>query len=256
MYRFIALLATAAATAAAAQPPTDCYTGLAYHVASGALAYTAHYRALGKEDPAQQWRVVYRAPDGEVIGRKSLDFSYHPYVPVLTARILGPQVMLGIRRDSDGRWRMVKRRGADGELQTEAFEIRENMAADNGLHPFILAHFERLMAGEAVSFKIAVPARQTVVDMRIRRIDDTSIADARAVRFKASVDMLFVSWFTEDVVLTYDPETRRLVGYRGVSNMQEERGEPYPVRIRYYRGELPKTASDAASCDGRQTPSP
>lgn len=246
----------ATASAAAAQPFAACYTGLAYHRKSGALAFTASYRALGDTDPALRWQVVYRAPDGTVLGRKSLDFSYHDYVPVFTLHLLGPGDMLGIHREGSGEWRMVKRKGPDGEPVGEPFEIRENMAADNGLHPYLLAHFDRLMAGETVPVQVAVPPRQSVVDMRVRRIKDTEIAGRRAVRFRVSVDMLFAGWFTDDLVFTYDPDSRRILAYRGVSIMQKERGKPFPVRVRYYRGDnAPAGTLDAAACgDDRQPP--
>ncbi len=95
------------------------------------------------------------------------------------------------------------------------------------------------MAHETVNFKLVLPARKRVVNMRMDRIDDTTINGKSAVLFRAQVDMLFINWFTQKLVFAYTPENRQLLEYRGVSNLQDDKGEAYPVNIRYYQGTPP-----------------
>jgi len=248
MFRFVALLALLVASHAWAHLGQGCYTGYAYHSDTGELAYTARYRPADGEGSRTSWQVIYRDPAGETIGRKSVSFAHHPFVPEFTLQVLRSGDMAGINRTPDGAWRMVEQKGSSGERRVETFDIHEQMAADVGLHPFVRAHFDTLMAGETVPFKLVLAPRQSVLDMRIERIDDTRIDGQQAVRFRARIDMFLVSWFTQDLVLAYDPESRRLLRYRGLSNMQDDQGEPFPVRMRYRRGDPPAGTGDDRVC--------
>jgi len=159
--------------------------------------------------------------------------------------------MIGIERDANANWRMLNRKGTNGTVNSEPFERQPNMASDNGIHPFIVEHFDELMANETVNFKLVLAARERVLNMRLDRIDDSAVNGQRAVRFRAQVDMLFVGWFTQKLVFTYNPENKRLISYRGVSNMQDERGKSYPVEVRYYQGDAPASMPSMPACDSK-----
>lgn len=177
-----------------------------------------------------------------------MSFAHHPFVPVFALKVLRANDAAGVERPAEGEWRMFERKGSAGERQVKPFDIREQMAADVGLHSFVRAHFDTLMADETVPCKLVVAPRQSVLDMLMERIDDTRIDGERAVRFQARIDMLFVSWFTQKLVLAYDPDTRQLLRYRGLSNMQNDQGEPFQVRMRYRRNDPPPGAVAKGVC--------
>lgn len=253
MPRLLAALSVVLCTAASAGLPSHCYTGYAYHPESDALAFTALYRPVGERQPPQEWRVVYRDPGGDIIGRKSMDLSHNRFIPEFRLRVLTSGDTAGIQRSPEGDWRMFEREGPDGEVVVEPFEPRPGMVGDSGIHPFVQSRFERLLAGESVTFDFVLAARQTIADMRIRRIEDTMVDGKRAVRFRVTVDMWLADWFVEDLVLTYDPGNKRLLTYRGISNMQDESGEPYPVLVRYRPGSPPRLAGDGNACRAGST---
>ncbi|MES1944463.1 hypothetical protein PC39_10117 [Salinisphaera sp. PC39] len=248
MPRLLAALPVVLCTAASAELPSHCYTGYAYHAHSDDLAFTAHYRPVDEHDPPLRWRVVYRDAGGEIIGRKSMDLSHNRFIPEFRLRVLSSGDTAGIRRGPEGDWRMFKREGPNGEVVVEPFEPRPGMVGDSGIHPFVQSRFERLMAGEPVTFDFVLAARQKIADMRIHRIEDTMLDGERAVRFRVTVDMLLADWFVEDLVLTYDPGSKRLLTYRGISNMQDESGEPYPVLVRYRPGSPPPVTQAGGGC--------
>lgn len=224
-----------------------CYTGYAHHADTNDLAYTARYRPVSVDDRTT-WQVIYRDPNGEVIGRKTMDFSHHDFVAVAVMKKVRSGDIEGIRRDDDGDWRMVKRDGADGELQVEPIDLRARMVASNGIHPFVQAHFDALMEGKEVFFHLAMPGRLKVFPMRMERIDDTTVENERAVRFRATVDKWLVSWFADDLVLTYDPETKQLLAYNGPVDIQHEGDKPFTARVRYYEDKPPDAAPISTVC--------
>jgi len=249
------LAALTLATGASAQLERECFTGYAYDPDNGELVYTEHHdRVRDERGRATDWRITYRGPDGEVIADKTMDFSHNRFVPVFTLVHERTGDMEGIRRDGgdgDADWRMVERDGPEGERLTEPFEVTADTAADSGFHPFVKAHFARLMAGDTVHFRFAVAGSRRVLDMRARRIDDTEFEGEPAARFRAELDMFLINWFVDGLVLTYDPEDKRLLEYRGISNMQNAEGERFPVRVSYYREKPPEADAVTTACGGR-----
>lgn len=254
MQRLLALIGALTITAAAPAQTTDstCFTGYAYHRDSGDFVYTEHHEQVRRDGRAIDWRVTYRAPDGEVIAEKTLDFTRSPFVPVFTLEHRQSGDMEGIRYGEDRGWLMIERDGPEGERLEKTFEVTGDTVADAGFHPFVRERFARLMDGDVVRFRFAVAGSRKVIDMRARRLDDTTFEGERAVRFVAELDLFLINLFVDDIEVTYDPETRRLLEYRGVSNMQNDEGDRYPVRIGYYAERPPQADGVTTACGGGQ----
>jgi len=241
----IATLAIAVLAAAPAMADSErrCFNGYAYHLDSGEFRYIEHHDQVLEDGKATDWRVIYYRPNGEVMARKRLSFEAHPFVPAYTLRLLSHGDLEGIRR-TDGAWTMIERDGEDGMLNEQGFEITPPIAGDSGFHPFVQAHFERLIAGETLRFDFVVAGRLDKIDMKASRIEDTRFEGERAVQFRAELDMWVINWFVDPLELVYDPENRALLEYRGISNMRNADGDPFPVRVSYY-SEPPPEARDA-----------
>ena len=68
-------------------------------------------------------------------------------------------------------------------------------------------------------------------------------SNPRAVQFKIELDSL-LRLLVDDLQLTYEPEARRLVAYRGISNVHNPAtGKPYNARI-VYTDQAPEGAPD------------
>lgn len=245
-----AICMLAASGAAAANSPRECFTGYASNLESGAFVYTEHHQRTYKNGRPVEWQVTYRTPEGEVMARKTLDFSANRFVPTYQLKIPDEGYREGIERTEEGGWRMFRRETTNAARDTRSFKVNKNTAADSGFDPFVKGHLNTLMTGETVTFSFGVAGRQSVVDMKARRIDDTTFEGERAVQFKASLDMFLVNWFVDSIKLTYDPDTRALLEYRGISNMHNEAGDTYPVRVSYY-SEPPDDLPDSVTtrCD-------
>lgn len=245
----LVLLGALAASSATAQTERECFTGYAYHRDSGAFVYTEHHEQTLRDGRAIDWRITYRDPNGAVIAEKTLDFSDNRFVPTYTLRIPEHDYLEGIRHD-DGVWRMIRRKDADAARESEAFETGGDLAADSGFHPFVQARFDELMAGEKIRFEFAAAGRQAVIDMRAKRIADATFENEPAVRFKAELDMFLINWFVDALVLTYDPDDKRLLEYRGITNLLNDEGNRYPVRVSYYDEKPPEARAVSATCGG------
>ncbi len=209
------------------------FYGYAYDLHSGQYLYTEvhHQRIEGG-----RWIggvIRYYDADGREIGVKHLDFRSDPYVPVYRMRLLRPDYAEAIT--DNGETIQVQRQvGGGGKVEREQLPHGEQTTADSGFHAFLLSHFDDLMRGDAVTFRMVVAGSLDAFKFRARRIEDTQFEERSAVRFKVELDSL-LRLLIDPLELTYDPQTHDLLEYRGISNLRDPAsGKAYEARIAYY----------------------
>lgn len=224
-------LLTAAPLHAAAT--TLSFRGYAYELASNRFLYTELHR---QEIEGERWlggTIDYIGPDGARIGRKTLDFSRNPYVPLYRLDLAADGYAEGITGLTADRIEMIKRTESGGELRRASLPLPATVAADSGFHAFLRDRFAELMAGRTVNFVFAVAGSLDTFRFRARRIGDVEFEGQPAVRLRVEPDSV-LRWLVDPLELTYDPAQRRLLEYRGVSNIHDPAtGKAYNARIVY-----------------------
>lgn len=214
------------------EPVTLKFHGYAYHLETRRYLYTeVHEQTVD----GARWlggKVTYVAADGSVLGSKTLDFSADPFVPVFRMDLVKEGYAEGIT-DSRGPVEMFRheRRHA---VEKGSVERREPMAADSGIHMLIREHFADLMEGKVLRFHLAVAGSLDLFHFRARRMKDTTFEGRPAVRLRLEPSS-FLRFITKPLDLTYEAGLRKLVEYRGISNVHDpETGDPYNVYIAYF----------------------
>ncbi len=229
----LALMPTLAVAAGAAQSEVRAFYGFAYDLQSGRYLYTEVHRQRVEDGRWVGGTIAYYAPDGSRLGVKQLDFSADPYVPVYRMELRRPPYIEAIT--GNGRTIEMQRQvGSEGEVERKPLARGADMTADSGFHSYLLAKFDELMSGQTVRFRMVVAGSLDAFKFRARRIDDTRFEGRAAVRFKVELDSLF-RLLIDPLELTYDPQTRDLLEYRGISNLRDPAsGDAYVARIAYY----------------------
>lgn len=235
--------AGAVASSVGHTPTKNCFNGYAYSQDGATLLYTEHHEQTIKDGRPIKWTVVYRAADAQIMGaaqgavvaRKQFDFSANPTVPVYTLDLPGSGYREGIRHDSsqpNAGWRMIRRKSKNAPIESKHFTYKPPMAADSGFDPFVRAYFKALMAGKTVKFKFVAAGRLDVIGLRAYKTGDTQFAGKPAVEFKAELDSL-LRFVVNSLIMTYDPHSKTLLQYAGVSNLHNSAGDTFPVVIKY-----------------------
>ncbi|HUS23424.1 MAG TPA: hypothetical protein VM369_00625 [Candidatus Binatia bacterium] len=219
------------AASAAAQPSVLRFQGYARDLDTGKYLYTeVHEQNLDGE----RWlggRIDYYDAAGDLLGRKMLDFPKDPFVPLYRMDLVQEGYAEGIRSLQGGVTLVRQLPGRAAETKT--VPLRAPMTADSGIHMFLRSVFDRLMHGDTVPFRIAVPGSLDSFAFRARRLGDSTFEGRPAVVIRLEPDSLF-RLLAAPLDLTYGPAERKLVEYRGVSNVHDPRtGHPYNVRISY-----------------------
>ena len=226
------LCASTLALPAAAAPETMKFLGYAYDLKSGKYLYTEAYDEQVEGGHWERGSTKYYSADGKKIGEKSVDFSADPFVPVYRLDLPGVGYSEGISRVSADGIDMFKESREKGR-QSATIKKSQQMAADAGFHAFIVANMAALVAGKTVPFKFGVAGQLDSYNFRARKIGDTEFEGRPAIRLQIEPDSL-LRFAVDPLVLTYDPASKRLLEYRGVSNViNPTTGKAYNVRIVY-----------------------
>lgn len=230
--RGLALALALFTTGAAAQERSLTFRGYAYDLASNRFLYTELHeqRVVG-----ERWlggSIVYIGPDGAEIGRKTLDFSADPHIPVYRLDLKAGGYMESITALTPERIEMAKQSGG-GALQRASVRRPARGAADSGFHVFLRDHFDQLVAGDTLHFVFAVAGNLDTYKFRARKVGEAVFEGQHAVRLRVEPDSL-LRWLVDPLELLYEPGQRKLLEYRGISNLHDPAtGKPYNARIIY-----------------------
>jgi hypothetical protein len=226
----LSLSLVASAVAAATDTQTARFYGYAYDLDSGRYLYTEVHQQRLSGDRWLSGSIRYFAPDGSELGLKTMDFASNPYVPVYDYQLPGLGYREGITAVGE---RITMQKTAAGKTRTASVANAPPIAADSGFHSFLRAHFQELLDGKTVAFTFVAAGNLDTFKFRARRIEDTTFEGRKAVQFKVEANSL-LRLVAPDLYLIYDPEQRRLLEYRGPSNVLDPKTEElYKARIVY-----------------------
>ncbi|WP_027331135.1 hypothetical protein [Marinimicrobium agarilyticum] len=217
-------------------------------------AMASDYRVTGKayalgnwQSPVYEERYTPRTQEGraevhyvdveeERIALKTLDYSrgdIHPSYRLEDHRL---DRLWAAEWSSDDR--ITLKRGDISSPETETVTVKVPQVIDAGFDPFIQQSWDSLLAGDRVTFHFAFPNRLTNVKLRAEQIraDDSPLHHKKSdwVYFRIRVDSALLSLFADDLYLAYAKDGKRLMVFRGRSNIPDENGEGRDVEIRYH----------------------
>jgi hypothetical protein len=239
--KFLILLAGFLASGhALADETTLKFYGYAFDLKSNVYLYTeAHHQRVDGE----RWLggdIEYYDADGKSIGHKTLDFSKDEFVPLYRLDLTALGYFEAITGIHDGKIDMERCTGAGKPVEKDSIDYRAPLAADSGFHNLVRANFPALLAGEKVKFRLGVAGSLDSFKFVAKRIEDGTFEGKPAVRFRVAPDSL-LSLIADPLELTYEAATRRLLEFRGISNIHAAgTRKPYIARIAYYSAPPPE----------------
>lgn len=116
--------------------------------------------------------------------------------------------------------------------KTQLSEFDYELVIDAGFDDFIRKHWDALLAGDAIPFSFASVARQTSVNFEVQIRKAVKPGDT-LLKLEMTLRSSLLSWLMSPIKLDYDLSNKRLLRYRGLSNLQDDQGSGQQVDIRY-----------------------
>ncbi len=225
-----------ASRAAEPEDRVERFEGVARSKA-GAFVYKESHEVEYRGARPQRSVTRYFDGAGKKIAELVSDYRKDPYAPDYQFRDARGTTTEAAELTLDG---IRLRYGSETKLLGRKEQGAKPMVLGQGLHQLVQARVEALAQGEKLVVRFAIPSR---LDSYLFRIERLAASDARVVRLQIRIDNRLLSLIAPTLEVDYEPGTRRLLAYRGVSNLSGPDGKPMQVTIRY---SYPAAASAAA----------
>ena len=224
----LALITPASSRAEASSEQIRHFSGVA-RTKNGSVVYREQHRETYRAGRLHKALSLYYDAKGRLIGRLASDYSRRNFAPNYRFTDIRRGVMRAARLDgnnlvlSDGkRVKALRHRGG------------APLVVGQGLNRYVHAHLPQLSKGKVGKVRFAIPSRFSTYGFRVR-----SVARPRpgVLRLRIEVDSWLLRLIAPTIEVDYQLSTRRLLAYRGPSNLADKDGDTMQVRIRYdYRG--------------------
>lgn len=209
------------------------FYGYAFDLKTDRYLYTEAHRQRFENGRWVDGAIRYYAPDGTLIGDKTISFRQDPYVPVYRLDLPRTGYFESITAVGSS-IEMAKRSASGAKVETASVPRTPPICGDAGFHTCLYDNFPALLAGKPLNFLFAVAGNLDSYRFRAKRIGDGQFEGRTVVRFRVEPDSA-LRFFVDALEVSYDPQLRKLLEYRGVSNVHDPAtGKAYIARIAYY----------------------
>lgn len=208
--------------------------GSAYDLENNELIYRELYTAI---NDLGEVKVDYAKPDGSIFATKTLTYQGEYFQPAfvfqdtrdneaVSAQFQGARLLLTHSLGKDRREKVIM--------------DNARIVIDAGFDAYIQMHWDSLVvANKRKRFLFALPNRLDTIELEARKITPqespvyNSEYGAGWIYFRIAPAQKFISLFAAPIFLAYDPNGKYLMRFQGRSNLDDNRGAPWDVRIEY-----------------------
>jgi hypothetical protein len=223
----VALAPLAAAQAAAsASPSVERFTGIARD-GNGTLVYREDHEVLRDGARLLSARTIYTDPAGRTLATLLTDFSGDAFAPTHVFEDARTGEVEAVARAGAG---LELRAGGRAKVVAPPSDPGRRLVSGQGLDRLVQARLAEVAAGTRLELAYAIPGRLDTYELRVRALGDAS---GPTVRVRAEFSSWILRLLAPSLDVEYDRETRRLLRYRGISNLTFDGGENPQVDIVY-----------------------
>lgn len=208
------------------------FYGYAYDLQNGKYLYTEVHQPVFEGGKEVASTIRYLSPNGQEIGKKTLDYRADAYVPKFRFDLPGEGYAEAIT--ANGQSIELLKISGKGKEKRKSIQRDGFTAADSGFHHAVQDKLPQLLKGETVSFRFVVAGQLNSYRFKISRVGSGTFEGKPAVKLLVQADSL-LRYVAPDLNLLYDADSKRLLEYKGVSNIHDPAtGKAYNARIVYF----------------------
>jgi hypothetical protein len=211
---------------------TRVFVGAATDMSHGKHVYAEEHEALYENGKPSRLTTTYRNELKNVIATRVVDFSRHAFIPDFRLENVRTGYCEGAEKVDRG-LRLYVRRGANAPFEEKLVSVSQPTVVDAGFNNFVQTYWDSLMTGRKLYLNFAVPSRLEYYGFRLYKEGETTVGGRRAVVVICDIDNFMLRFLLKPIVLTYDIQTTRLLSYEGISNISDDKGDNYFVKIAF-----------------------
>ncbi len=206
------------------------FTGYARDLDTGALLYVESHAVCAAGTPDEERVVLYRRDERAApFARKTLRYGADRARPAFDFADLRSGFAESVTREGSA-VRVNARAGATASPRSASLDLSEVAVIDAGFDEYVRDNWSRLQRGDSLNAPFLVPSRLDAVNFRVRKVGRASIdgADVSVIRLSLAGAL---GWFLPDLEVSYRDQDRRLLRYRGLTNIRDAKGTLLEAQI-------------------------
>lgn len=219
---------------------TENYLGEASK--DGKIVYLEnHHVSYGPDGKLLTAVTDYISKEGKKLARLESDFRESLTVPSHTVVNYRTGNEQGIRREGN-KLILFDRNPGQGE-RTKVIEEKDKddhiLVGCQGLNYYLLGNMASTISKKHLPLRFLIPGKLDFYDFELEFVRE---AEKNIFEFEVTIQNFFLKLFAPKLFVRYDGLNKRLLDYRGLSNITDEKGELQSVSIQYHYNE--QTASE------------
>lgn len=196
----------------------------------GGIAYLEEHVVTYSGDTVESSVTKYTDTNKKVIAELISTYKPHKWMPTYSFKDLRFSKVNGVTATTDD-IEMFTQGGKDEKMKKKTAGFKTDMIGGQGFHYFIQDHLEKLSKNETVKTKFVLPGALDYYSFAIKKSDKKKVKDTE-IYLVMKLDSL-LSVFISPIYMTYDIPSKRLMGYEGESNLQDDKEKALDVDITY-----------------------
>lgn len=217
---------------ATANTKTEKYIGTAVDLKTGKFIYTEEHEAKYVNDEHVSSLILYKDEKQNVIGKKEISFQQNSSVAMFRREDFRFGTIESAEPNGKG-MKLFKKEDFKAQPKEEVVSVPSPSAIDAGLNNMVRNNWDRLMRNEKVTFNLGVPSQLDYFEFRVVKDREEGFVGKKTMVVRFESDHWYIRLFVDPVTVWYDVETRRAVKYEGISNLYDEQGKSYVVRVTF-----------------------
>jgi hypothetical protein len=200
----------------------------------GKLIYTENHQAqFDKSGQIQSAKTEYLNPEGKLIATLKSDFSKSITAPSHDFEDLRFAHKHGIRYTDKG-IELYSQEGSEKE-QTKLISSKDKsdglLVGCQGLGYYFRDHLDQIKNSKVVPILFLIPGSLDTYDFELvyKSIDEKTGLE----KMRINIKNWFLRLFAPHLDIEYDPKTKRMVSYKGLSNLYDDNKKQQNVDIQY-----------------------
>ena len=226
------LLSGVAGAAGVTGTGTVVRRGEAFSPKTGQLLWREEHRETWTDGRQEKAEVVYTSPDAKPFARKVLTFGELRSAPDFRLDDSRDGYLEGGECKASG-IRLFCRAKSGKPLEEKLHRKATDLVADAGVEEYVRSNWDRLVAGEKLSFKFAVPFEKDFFGFTVKKVDSGKKDGKDVVRFRMSLSNPLLRAIADPIDMTWDAAAKRVLVYEGMTAINDERGRSTVARVVY-----------------------
>lgn len=172
----------------------------------------------------------YTSPDGKILARLSNDFSKSLNAPEHLMEDFLHKASHGVRYQGNNAQMFSKEEGKEETSVVDKDDAKGKLVVGGqGLHYYTVAKLEEIVGQKKLDLLFLIPGRLDAYNfyMKVKK------SSPETVEFEIEIDNWLLRMFAPKLELVYDRKRGRLLNYKGLSNIRDEKKKMMNVEITY-----------------------